>query len=1027
MFGIFKQDSIKSFFIIGVFVFIAYAPITILDGSYNVSVSSSQFPHWDFGRDYDCFENCIGPFNFTIDPGADSDAIWPQIKLATELYKHGIIPLWNPYLGLGTPLAADSILFVYSPMIIFYLLNSYFWDIALLFSLWFAGYFTYLFLRKLNLNFISSITGSLLFIFSGSFTWYLTHDSILVVMFMPLILYSMESLFQQRSNKNLVIGSLGVSAMILGGHLETIALVFFLCAFYFLFRIIHNHSYNKQLKILNTNNIQIKNYIFKNIPIVLIFLFGIGLSGFFILPVSEYLLVTGVEGHDNTAGLSASPYFTIATTFIPYLLGTIHVYVSPLTNFMASWNVLGGYFAASGLFLIIAGLFIPKFKNLSTLQDRTAKFFLIISVFFLLKSIGIPIINSIGMLPVFDSVIFPRYDGFLWTFGFTVIAAIGMHKLSTLKNIPSSKIIWSGILSTSIITSMSLLIIPYFTWDQLAGYYMIFQILQSLFFIMMILIGILLQKSEKAKLQSILLIIFLELSLYIPFGLHPIFQFYRFIPVAIAIIALLSLILIQKRKNVRFQNYLLIIIVLFAISGQLVIYQQSPNALLVKHDSFLSTDLTNFLDQNLEYHRIFHLDSAFRPNFPAAYNIASIGIMEAQNVGWFHAFFKNNLDPYALATNFDYISSWRQPNAPDLSTLFIKEKKYYDYLGIKYLISQGTDPNRPVQPIFSNDDFHWIGNLKNATTQRFISNVDNIVSVGIKIGTYERINNGEIALEVDSIPYQESLHRIMVYDASTVNNGVLNFFSLDRPLENIKEKKFTLTLYHNQYNLTDNLLAVYYLNNSTNISYSDLGFIPTSLNINNKSINGTMNFLLIEPTAFPLVYSNGYLVFENTNVFTRTFFVKNYNVASSYNEAHNIQQNPNFEFNSQVILEKDLPEQEKTALKNSISVDGYSKIISYSANDIIVESKLNYSAILILTDTYYPGWHAYVDGVETEIYRANGLVRAIFVPAGEHTIKFSYMPDSFVYGIIVSITTGVILITSMIWLKKSNKQSVRCN
>ncbi|HID54854.1 MAG TPA: hypothetical protein EYP41_22800 [Anaerolineae bacterium] len=56
----------------------------------------------------------------------------------------------------------------------------------------------------------------------------------------------------------------------------------------------------------------------------------------------------------------------------------------------------------------------------------------------------------------------------------------------------------------------------------------------------------------------------------------------------------------------------------------------------------------------------------------------------------------------------------------------------------------------------------------------------------------------------------------------------------------------------------------------------------------------------------------------------------------------------------------------------------------------------------MLADTYYPGWRAQVDGVDTAMYRANSVVRATAVPAGTHTVVFSFLPLDFVAGAIIS-------------------------
>ena len=59
-------------------------------------------------------------------------------------------------------------------------------------------------------------------------------------------------------------------------------------------------------------------------------------------------------------------------------------------------------------------------------------------------------------------------------------------------------------------------------------------------------------------------------------------------------------------------------------------------------------------------------------------------------------------------------------------------------------------------------------------------------------------------------------------------------------------------------------------------------------------------------------------------------------------------------------------------------------------------------ALLVLADTYYPGWQAFVDDKETPIVPANLSQRAIAIPAGSHTVTFRYAPKSIVMGGIIS-------------------------
>jgi len=59
-------------------------------------------------------------------------------------------------------------------------------------------------------------------------------------------------------------------------------------------------------------------------------------------------------------------------------------------------------------------------------------------------------------------------------------------------------------------------------------------------------------------------------------------------------------------------------------------------------------------------------------------------------------------------------------------------------------------------------------------------------------------------------------------------------------------------------------------------------------------------------------------------------------------------------------------------------------------------------ALLVLNDSYFPGWHARLDGTAVQVLRVNALVRGVLVPAGRHHVDFSYRPRSFWIGAVVS-------------------------
>jgi len=101
---------------------------------------------------------------------------------------------------------------------------------------------------------------------------------------------------------------------------------------------------------------------------------------------------------------------------------------------------------------------------------------------------------------------------------------------------------------------------------------------------------------------------------------------------------------------------------------------------------------------------------------------------------------------------------------------------------------------------------------------------------------------------------------------------------------------------------------------------------------------------------------------------------------------------------------------------------GQAKLVSYKANTVIVEYEIESDAFLYVSDTYYPGWRAYVDGKETQIYRANLAFRAIEAPKGKHTVVFTYVPLSFYMGLVLTMMGIVLCIFLVIRDRKKGVQ-----
>jgi len=148
--------------------------------------------------------------------------------------------------------------------------------------------------------------------------------------------------------------------------------------------------------------------------------------------------------------------------------------------------------------------------------------------------------------------------------------------------------------------------------------------------------------------------------------------------------------------------------------------------------------------------------------------------------------------------------------------------------------------------------------------------------------------------------------------------------------------------------------------------------------------------------TFPTIYNDGvYQIFQNTNAYPRAFMVSKYVVVNNPQKILDTMFSPSFDLKKTIVLEQDP--------KISLSGQGKVDINSYSANRITIETNSSGNNLLFLSDTFYPGWEAYVDGQKTPIYRADFTFRAIDIPQGKHQIEFVYNPISFNLGVLAAV------------------------
>lgn len=155
--------------------------------------------------------------------------------------------------------------------------------------------------------------------------------------------------------------------------------------------------------------------------------------------------------------------------------------------------------------------------------------------------------------------------------------------------------------------------------------------------------------------------------------------------------------------------------------------------------------------------------------------------------------------------------------------------------------------------------------------------------------------------------------------------------------------------------------------------------------INFLNVKYVLSLENISDVKFKKVFTDGYVnVYENLQVMPRTFFAINSYVAKDKQDAINSIFDKNYKPVDRATVEN-VPD--KSMFNTKIS-KGTAEIVEYSENLVKITTQNGGDGFLVLTDSFYPTWHATVDGKETRIFLTDLNFRGIFVPKGKHQVIF---------------------------------------
>ncbi len=1060
------KEAPKAFLFYIFLIALLYAPVvfsgkTLLPGNYYPHGVMESWP-------YD-YEGRSANHTLSIDLATPAYFEFPMNKLVGEQYKDLTAPLWNPYQGAGTPLAAQYSSKAFFPYQILEDISPvWMWDFFLLGRLLFAGIVTFLFLRAISLSFSASFLGGIFYMFSGTFVWFINLEQMVnVAMVAPLLLLCMEALARRGRLVDIAASAVTFALVLLAGQPETALYVLFLGALYFALRLVTFPAQTSE-----PGGVEEKGWFSPGRAVgkfVISFIIGFFLAAPVIVPFVELWAnayhihpAGGDMGIRDTNPVERAVNI-ITPTFYERPLNPTYSH-HPLAESPDSfgkplyskifpnngeWDFLGGYSGVMMLFLSLAGVIGATLKRRNS-QKVLAIFFFGFGLSVVLKNFGVVPFLWLGKLPFFDQVWSQRWAGPVWTFSFAVCAALGFE---IIKNYKDSSDNWPKemIRIKSLLTLFNerrlfvwgLIVHAVLCWVALMGALAIFSFIFETF------------SGAPFSTLRVFAVKTFFLPAFIVFLLAYVIGFRRegFVTGPGGLPAGSGRLSIRVYRYVFVSSIVLInlLIILISVSGLVEstsdVYVGGAEVYVVINAAFLILVLLLFAWKGV---------SLFNERRETTYTAI---IFSAGAILIFYLYAFSSVTQKALLRG-DIIGPYYFPSvfmgqfvafaflvlALLLSVYFIRKSKgiyaliglailelwfvmprTYDYISLTYkLIPLGIGL---VAIVFM--ALKWWRAFAAASLVMLAAFlwIDHDADYGFP----DRYDPFTPAPYVEFLKSQDGFFRSMgsygvlfpnyassvgLHDVRFINSLAIGAFQ-DFRIEHLHIKEVSrvtssalwFTGRPELHIASDDFIDVGKIGAEDdlkeNLKYYSMLSVRYFLTPVDK--DGELD---IDMPGFPLIYDKEVKIYENRKALPRAYVVHRFKKVEDREAALKALSAESFDPKVEAIVEEDMPTPSNGAGASGTIDSTKARIVTYDYDRVEIDVVLPKDGMLVLTDAWYPGWRAYVDGAKSPIYRVNSVLRGVALTGGEHRVIFDYSPRSFKLAMILFLLSllGVVIL-----------------
>ena len=170
------------------------------------------------------------------------------------------------------------------------------------------------------------------------------------------------------------------------------------------------------------------------------------------------------------------------------------------------------------------------------------------------------------------------------------------------------------------------------------------------------------------------------------------------------------------------------------------------------------------------------------------------------------------------------------------------------------------------------------------------------------------------------------------------------------------------------------------------------------------------------PSAFPGTtprYVGQFALFDRPTAFPPAFLTSCWEARPGASGLDRLRTMSAEDLRSTVVLDRSPTDGPPSAPPSDCGPAGEATLSRYEPERVVIEAKADRASMLVLTDSWYPGWEATVDGHKVEVLRADHALRAVVLPAGTHRVEFNFRPRSLRAGASITAATALVAVTAL--------------